>query len=96
MENLSEKEIRKIVREEMAVLQNENDKKQCNSMIPETITYAEAVKRYTCDRKAIKRAVDSKKIDAYKPGKSYLLDLTQADAWFMSTKVHRRSRDPRK
>ncbi len=56
-------------------------------ILPETITYEEAQARYRCHRKAIKSAVDKGIVEAYKPGKAYLIDLKSADSWFLSTKV---------
>jgi excisionase family DNA binding protein len=58
---------------------------------PSTITYAEAVERYKCDRQSIRRQVDSGRIRAFKPGKQVLLVLDDADAWFYSTEVKPRT-----
>lgn len=54
-------------------------------MIPEIITYREAVERYKCDRQAIRKAILAGKIVSYKPGKTVLIDRKSGDAWFMST-----------
>lgn len=56
-------------------------------MIPETISYAEAEKRYSCHRKAIKKAIDCGQVVAYQPGKKYLIDVASADKWFLNSKV---------
>ena len=55
-------------------------------MIPETITYEEAAERYKCDKRSIRNAILSGKVEAYRPGKAVLIDVKSADAWFLSTK----------
>ena len=56
-------------------------------MIPETITIAEAMERYKCDRKAITTAIHSEIVKAYKPGKAIQVDIQSADDWYFSTKI---------
>lgn len=55
-------------------------------LLPETITYQQAVERYKCDRQSIRKAILDGKITSYKPGKSVLIDVDTADRWFMSTR----------
>lgn len=55
-------------------------------MIPETITYEEAIARYNCDSRTIRRAILAGQIDAYRPGRHVLIDRKSADDWFLSTK----------
>jgi excisionase family DNA binding protein len=56
-------------------------------MIPvEMLTYPEAAERYRCDEKSIRRAIDAGKIEAFKPGRSVLIDRKSADEWFLSTR----------
>ena len=56
-------------------------------MIPETITYSEAAERYHVNPRTIRRAVESGKVAAYRPGLAVLIDRKEADAWFLSTKI---------
>ena len=61
-------------------------------LIPETITYEEAIDRYKCDRQTIRKAILEGKIVAYKPGRHVLIDVDSSDSWFMSTRQKVRPR----
>jgi hypothetical protein len=56
-------------------------------MIPETITYQAAAARYGCHPEAIRKAVRAKRIAAYSPTRIVQLDVSEADAWFVSTRL---------
>lgn len=56
-------------------------------MIPETISIAEAMDRYKCDRKPIMQAITSGAIETYRPGKAYQVVVSSGDEWFASTRV---------
>lgn len=63
-------------------------------LIPETITYVEAEKRYGCHRQAIRKKVEDGTIGAFKPGHKVLLVLDDCDAWFFSTAVKPKNSRP--
>lgn len=56
-------------------------------MLPETISMAEAMERYKCDRKPIMTAVSRGEIEAYKPGLRYQIVLSSGDKWYESTRI---------
>lgn len=58
--------------------------------IPETIFMDEAMERYRCDRKAIDKAIEDGRIEAYKTGRRKLIDIKTGDAWFFSCKIQPR------
>ncbi len=55
-------------------------------MLPETISYDEAIERYKCTQKRLRRAIKAGEIDAYKPGREVRIDKESADKWFLSNK----------
>ena len=51
------------------------------------IPIPEAAARYHCSQKTVRRAIQSGKLTAYKPGREILVDIESGDAWFKSTQI---------
>jgi len=65
------------------------------ALLPETIKYPEAIKRYQCSRRTLEYAVAAGDIEAFKPGAAVLLVVDSADKWFFSKRLKPNARKGR-
>lgn len=53
--------------------------------LPETIGFKEAMRRWGVSRPRIQAEIGKGNIKAYRPGKTFHIDIESGDAWFMKS-----------